>query len=249
MLTASLLRRPDLAKLVRQFSSHVVDSYKVRKTFKPSGAFATAFDSSRLSQEEVINFLGQYDCTHVFRHESILSFLLPSLLKVEKLVLDVLVNIDKYFLEEALRKPWVRERVLDTQSPFEGLRVFAQSPDYYSHERKLDFLAWLLELPAIQEITGHFVKTENVPEDYYDDFDETCKQPSERIRQLFISAHQPRASPLRSALGRYVSHSPSSDSSQKIFRLGLQLPRHRLQKSPPRFGASERLSGDHHHLV
>ena len=187
MLTASLLRRPDLARLVRQFSLHVLYSYQ-GKTFNLNGAFATAFDPSGLSQGEVINFLEQYDHTDISRHDFILSFLLPSLLKVEKLVLDVEISIHSQFLGEALRKAVARERPLDTQPSFEMLKVFAQSPNYYSKGRKLEFLALLLKLPAIQEITGLFVKMEGPHEGYYDDGFDKEKFADSTLKELDSSS-------------------------------------------------------------
>ena len=167
MLTASLLRKPDLAKLVRQFSLHVPRS-RFKECLRANlddGDFATAVDPSGV--EEVINYLGRYDHSHNFRHDFVLSFLLPSLLKVEKLVLDVDIHYHCHFLEEAIRSAVAKERPLDTQQPFGALTVFNQSPRRWHYAREIGSIASLLKLPTIREISGDFIRYEDPPDDYY----------------------------------------------------------------------------------
>ncbi|MCJ1264681.1 hypothetical protein MMC22_004555 [Lobaria immixta] len=179
MLTTSLLRRPDLAELVRQFSLHVMQPSGIRTVDyigpeyvrNDENKLASAVSPLGLSQEEVIDCLGQYDHGHNIHqshHDFILSFLLPSMLNVEKLVLDVQVGAQSPFLKEAIRKAVARESLSDTHPPFEALTVFVQSPHNYEYARELDFIASLLRLPAIQEISGDFTKLEEAPERYYD---------------------------------------------------------------------------------
>lgn len=173
MLTASLLRRPDLAKLVRQFTLDVTQpqvepmQYTSPAMIQIDGVSTRAVDPSRLSQEELINCLGQYDYTHISRHDFILSILLPSMLNVEELVLMVGINIHSHFLEEAIRKAVAGERPLGTQPPFRALTVFDQSPHDNRFARKISFLASLLKLPAIREISGSFDKFEAFPHAYF----------------------------------------------------------------------------------
>lgn len=173
MLTTVLLRRPDLAKLVRRFTLDVTQPqvepmrYISPEMIQIDGVFTTAVDPSRLSQEELINCLGQYDYKHMCRHDFILSFLLPSMLNVEELVLMVGINIQSHFLEDAIRKAVARDRPLGTQPPFRALTVFDQSPHDNRFARKISFIASLLKLPAIREISGSFEKFEPFPHAYF----------------------------------------------------------------------------------
>ncbi|MCJ1270150.1 hypothetical protein MMC22_010046 [Lobaria immixta] len=192
MLTTSLLRRPDLAKLVRQFSLHVAEPKERKpediidpKYVKIDGVVATAVDPSGLSQEEVINCLGQYDHFHISRHDFILSFLLPSMLNVEKLVLDVHINHDSHFLDEAIRNAVARERPLDTQQPFGALTVLDLSPHDKHCARKLNFMGSLLRLPAIREISVHLGKGEPLPRAYLEDDDFDLENfPERTVKEL-----------------------------------------------------------------
>ncbi|MCJ1270461.1 hypothetical protein MMC22_010358 [Lobaria immixta] len=166
MLTTLLLRRPDLAMLVRLFSLHVPRPSRGNEKVQ---AFANAVHPSGISHQELFNCLEVYDCAHGTRHDLILSFLLPSLLKVEKLVLDVYNNSKSHFLKEAIRKAVARERPLDTQRPFEALTVFVYSKHWNSlWAREADFIASLLKLPAIQEISGDLADW-NTPNGHHDD--------------------------------------------------------------------------------
>ena len=174
MLTTSLLRRPDLAKLIRQFSLHVTQPSGIRAVnFKIHRALATSLDPFGLSQEEVVKCLGRCGYPFVSRHDTTLSILLPSMLNVESLVLDVKICIHSHFLEKVIRRAVARKRPLDAQQPFKALTVFDQSSHDVFSSRDVSFMASPLKLPAIQEISGHFDKLERIHKPYYgNEFDE-----------------------------------------------------------------------------
>lgn len=157
ILATSILRWPALGKLVRQFSLHVPKPSKAERhrsinMAKANKDFATAMNLSGLSRAGYINYPGYYDHTRGLRYDFILSFLLPFLLKVEKLLLDVDIDVCAPLCEEAIAK------AIATKRTFEALRVFAHSPRNAQNARPLRFLALLLKLPAIQEISGAYVK-------------------------------------------------------------------------------------------
>ncbi|MCJ1269916.1 hypothetical protein MMC22_009809 [Lobaria immixta] len=166
-LTSLLIRRPDLAGLVRQFTLHV--GRPVTSKFETVG-YDDAFEApkecydrvfiidahaSGLSPEEKINCLDQFSPFHTSYHDFILALLLPALLKVEKLVLDLRIRYDTYYLEEMIRSAACRERSFDTQPLFEKLTVFVHSHNSLN-ARSPGFIASLLKLPAIQKISGGF---------------------------------------------------------------------------------------------
>ncbi|MCJ1266019.1 hypothetical protein MMC22_005901 [Lobaria immixta] len=173
MLTTSLLRRPDLAKLVRHFSLHATQPSGIIASIKIRGASATLFDPLGLSQEEVVSCLARCGYPFVSRHDTTLSILLPSMLNVESLVLDVKICIHSHFLEKVIRRAVARKRPLDAQQPFKTLTVFDQSSHDVFSSRDVSSMASLLKLPAIQKISGNFDKLERIRKPYYEnDFDE-----------------------------------------------------------------------------
>lgn len=110
-----------------------------------------------LSKEEVNNRLRKLSQTHRCHHDLILALLLPSLLKVERIVLDLKFSVHTHYLERMIQKAARRERSFDIQPPFEGLKVFVHSPDYqYPFERSISIIASLIKFPAIQEISAWF---------------------------------------------------------------------------------------------
>ncbi|MCJ1265879.1 hypothetical protein MMC22_005761 [Lobaria immixta] len=192
-LASLLIRRPDLAGLVRHFTLHVLGpSWRVvdqpeefnepaalegrvsPELFKVDQAFATAATASILSIEEKINCLGQFSPTHKSYYDLILALLLPALLKVEKLVLDLDIEWDTYYFEQMIRRAACREKPFNIRPPFEALTIFFH-PHHGSEAfiprsnaltpRSTGFIASLLKLPAIQEISGSF----EMPWDIEDD--------------------------------------------------------------------------------
>ena len=114
-----------------------------------------------LSKGEKVNCLGQFSHTHKSYHDLILALLLSVLLKVERLVVDLKIGFDMksgfdtYYLDQLLQRAAHMERPFDIQPPFEALTVFIHSHDLFNH-RTTSFIASLLKLPAIREISGGF---------------------------------------------------------------------------------------------
>lgn len=88
-------------------------------------------------------------------------------------MLNVKICIHSHFLEKVIRRAVARERPLDAHQPFKALTVFDQSSHDVFSSRDVSFMASLLKLPAIQEISGNFEKLERIRKSYYEnDFDE-----------------------------------------------------------------------------
>ncbi|MCJ1268917.1 hypothetical protein MMC22_008805 [Lobaria immixta] len=136
---------------------------------KVDQAFATPFNSWSLSKEQKINCLAQFNDTHNSYYDLVLALLLPALLNVEKLVLDLNSSFDTDYLEQMMRRAACREKPFDTQLPFEALRVFVHSYERCSL-RSTSFLASLLKLPAIQEISGAFKYSLDVEDNNHSEF-------------------------------------------------------------------------------
>ena len=160
ILATSILRCPALGELVRQFSLHVpkpskAERHRSIKMAKANKDFATAMHLSGFSQGGYINYPEFYNHTRGLRYDFILSFLLPFLPKVEKLLLDVDIDVFAPLCEKAIAK------AITTKTAFEALRVFVHSPRNEQNARPLRFLALLLKLPAIQEISGAYERFED----------------------------------------------------------------------------------------
>lgn len=201
-LTSLLIRKPDLAGLVRHFTFHIVnlesgarfgastsdsessggfeyseddecrrdseyseepegfeelkDSEEVEE-YKVDQALKTAVSTWNLPEEEENNWLRQLSCTRKRRHDSSLALLLPTLLKVEKVILDLKTGHVTHYLERMMERAARKERPFDIgQPPFEALTVFAFPQQFNKRKHSINFLACLLKLPAIQEISGGF---------------------------------------------------------------------------------------------
>lgn len=205
-LTSLLIRKPDLAGLVRHFTLHTVnleygnshdsessgdseysedteysgdleyseelegseefeesEGHASPKHGKVDQALKTAVSAWNLSEEEEDDWLRQLGRTRKCRHDSSLALLLPALLKVEKVILDLKTGHDTHYLERMMGRAARKERPFDIgQPPFEALTVFA-CPQNQFNKRKhsINFLACLLKLPAIQEISGGFKSKRN----------------------------------------------------------------------------------------
>ena len=146
--------------LVRHFTLHVTElSGRVAFYAEESveDAFTAITSALNLSNEEKINCMGQFGPTHKSHYDLILALLLPALLKVEKLVLDLDIGWDTYYLEQMMRRAASREKPFDIRPPFESLTVFVHSYEGFC-ARSTGFIASLLKLPAIREISGGFQK-------------------------------------------------------------------------------------------
>lgn len=171
-LASLLIRRSDLAALVRHFTLH--DSQRSRMEVKSlvertesevrvspgivedDQAFRIAVNALSLSKKEKDNWLRDLSHDQEYHHDAILALLLPALPKVEEVVLDWRVGLgfDTRHLERMMRRAGRRDRPFNIQPPFQALTVFASSHDMYSQSPS--FIASLLKLPAIREISGRF---------------------------------------------------------------------------------------------
>lgn len=213
-LTSLLIRKPDLAGLVRNFTLHTVNAeygnsydsessgdsessedsedsgdfegceedeepeeeeepeeleesgesegHASPKRGKVDQALKTAVSAWNLSEEEESDWLRQLSRTRKSRHDSVLALLLPALLKVEKVVLDLRIGQDTHYLGRMINRAARKERPFDIQQPFEALTVFACPRNQFNKQKhSIDFLASLLKLPAIREISGGFRSKRN----------------------------------------------------------------------------------------
>lgn len=163
-----LIRRPDLARLVRNFSFHCESSPPEPVRLNPleepeeseeevnarlgkvDQAFKTAVSAWSLSKEDEDWCLRQLiPANDDWDPDVILALLLPVLLRLEKL--DVFW--DFYYYAPYLKKMFQRadrERPFDIHPPFQALTAF----HIQCTEQTPDFFALLLKLPAIQVISG-----------------------------------------------------------------------------------------------
>lgn len=171
-LATLLLRRSDLARLIRHFTFRLLghlwmetgpfvesegsehseeleepeasETHVNLKTVKVDRAFKTAVKASSLSKEEN-NKLRKLSSTHKRHHGLILALVLPTLLKLEKLVLDLQVICNTQHLEQMVRRVACRERPFDIRPPFEALTVFVHLNERFS-AGSMDVIASLLKL-------------------------------------------------------------------------------------------------------
>lgn len=173
-LASLLIRRPDLASLVRQFRFHHCypaygfgcagcagcpfsydpeleesDDFEGPEAIKADPAFLTAFNAWNLSTKERKPWLRRFDCTYEDDHEFFIALLLPSLLNLEKLDLDFELETSTPFITRIMRKAAHRRRPFNIQPPFKALTVFIQPRNI-----GVDTIASLQKLPAIQKISG-----------------------------------------------------------------------------------------------
>ena len=112
-----------------------------------------------MSRAEEIEWLGDLNFNEKHYHDPILALLLPALCKVEKLVLDLKIGI---YVKRVMRRAANRDSPFDVfpftiHPPFEALTFFACPHDLYAASPS--FIASLLQLPSIQEISGGFGNT------------------------------------------------------------------------------------------
>lgn len=210
-LTSLLIRKPDLAGLVRHFTLHTVNpEYGHSSDSESSGdsessedsecseyskeleeaeedeepeeleesgeseglaspkrgrvdqTLKTAVSAWNLSEEEENDWLRQLSRTRKSRHNAVLALLLPALLKLEKVVLELRIGQDTHYLGWMINRAARKERPFDIQQPFEALAVFACPHNQFNKKKHtIDFLASLLKLPAIREISGGFKSKRN----------------------------------------------------------------------------------------
>lgn len=188
--TSLLIRKLDLAALVRTFTfcsqrpDEFEDFYDSEGPREPERseeqilpnfvevdqAFKTVVEASSSSNQEEIEWLRKLSHPHEGDHDLILALLLPTLLNVRQVALDLKFDGCTYQLEEMVRRAVRRERPFDIQRPFEALKVFQYSHVTFN-EGGLSFIASLLKLPAIQEISADI----GTPSDNFDEDGFVCK--------------------------------------------------------------------------
>lgn len=135
----------------------------------------------------------------------------------------------RYWVEYKLPRTDDTERRLQGEAVRYSAKAFVHSHDELD-TRSTGFIASLLKLPAIQEISGRF-EASRIVESEDDSSGEDEVIPSDKNR-------------LRTESGRSGSHSPSSHSSQDFVLQCLFAPLYRFPRGTPRFGASEKLPGE-----
>ncbi|MCJ1465253.1 hypothetical protein MMC07_003869 [Pseudocyphellaria aurata] len=177
-----LASRPDLVGLVRSFTLRVVPtrrkhidglkrserSFNLRDLEEPeeklrpkAGTVDRALESGvtalRISEQEEKHWTREQS-PHKAHHDVVLASLLPTLTKMERLVLDLDSRYKTGHLEHLIQRAFTREPPFDTQEPFKALSVFV-NPHEMKKTLSTDFLALLLKLPAMQQICGNFGNT------------------------------------------------------------------------------------------
>ncbi|MCJ1461645.1 hypothetical protein MMC07_000242 [Pseudocyphellaria aurata] len=177
-LTALLLRRPDLAGLVRCLT--LWDTVQACEESEDSGgpecceesedpgeskgrvsseavevdlAFKTAINALSVSKVEADIWLREIDDRGGCHPEVILAFLLPALPNVERLVLSFERYFATNYLDRIIRRAACREKPFDTRPAFEALKVFVYPRKFPGKEMSPSCFAALVKLPAIQEIS------------------------------------------------------------------------------------------------
>ena len=162
-LASLLIRRPDLARLVRHIDLEFGGPLPSERTAsleelasprlaELDQAFTTIANASTLSKEEKIGYLEGYCISHACPDDLILALLLPALVMVEELELYLNISLN---LEQMMGRAVRGLKPFDIQPTFAALTVFIFSCDMY-HALSTDFMASLLKLPAIRYISGGF---------------------------------------------------------------------------------------------
>ncbi|MCJ1461951.1 hypothetical protein MMC07_000551 [Pseudocyphellaria aurata] len=173
-----LASRPDLAGLVRSLTLHVVNpsstrpkhidelkqserSFNLRDLEEPEAgtvdqALESGVNAQRVSEQKEKQMREQ--SPHKAHQDVVLASLLPSLTKMERLVLYLDTRYNTGHLEHLIRRAFSRESPFDIQEPFKALSVFV-NPHEMKKTLSTDFLALLLKLPAMQQICGNFGDT------------------------------------------------------------------------------------------
>ncbi|MCJ1267269.1 hypothetical protein MMC22_007154 [Lobaria immixta] len=162
-LASLLIRRPDLARLVRHFDLDFGEPLPSERTAyseelasprlaELDHAFATIANASTLSKEEKISYLEGYCTAHACPDDLILALLLPALVMLEELGLYLNISLN---LEQTMGRAVRGLKPFDIQPTFAALTAFIFSCDMY-HALSTDFIASLLKLPAIRYISGGF---------------------------------------------------------------------------------------------
>lgn len=176
-LTSLLIRKPDLARHVRNFTLQTVKSKLVLSQSSASGdahhseesdaitkpgkvdpAFKAAVRAWNLFKEEENDWLTALSEPRECHHGSFLALLLPALPKLEKLVISLGIWDDIHHLKGVIKLAVRKEKRFGIQLPFQALTVFVCPQNQFNKKEKysINFLVALLKLPAIREISGGF---------------------------------------------------------------------------------------------
>ncbi|MCJ1467715.1 hypothetical protein MMC07_006340 [Pseudocyphellaria aurata] len=169
-----MIQRPDLARLVRSFTVHVIpvddddaslslysrsripdEPYEVgsEKVRVGNRVFETAVSALELSREEENAWMQRLRLKNRKRYADLMiALLLPALLKVEKLILDLRYEFATFDLGRIIQRAIRRKRPFDVQPLFEALKVIDTHDWYIIQTRGL--MASLLQLPAIEVISS-----------------------------------------------------------------------------------------------
>ena len=159
-LAGLLIRRPDLAGHVREFTLRLADvtalpedfkEFKEREESNVNQAFLTAINEWKLSKENKKIWLSEFDYPRNCCSDLYIALLLPSLLNVQKLVFDCDVASNTPHLADMMRRAARGARPFKTQPPFKWLTVFV---DKSFNPWGTLIIASLLKLPAIREISS-----------------------------------------------------------------------------------------------
>lgn len=209
-LASLLIRRPELAGLVRNFTFlkrwkdfEDLEPGKSKECMRPETVtvdqmFKTAVNAPSLSKKEEKFLLRHLNRINECHYDLILALLLPFLLKMKKLVLDLEDDLPTPHLHWMMRRAARREKPFHIHPPFEALTAFV----YINHNfnpRNTSFVPSLLTLPAIQIISED---ARNLSY-HYDDKDNILtrlKGSSSRLTSLNLIGHELRKTYIRHIL-------------------------------------------------
>jgi len=163
-LASLLLRRPDLACLVRHWtmrpdcstgggSKRVERAAREVETVDVDRTFTDAVRASSHSSEEENEWLRHISWKD--HADSILALILPALVKLEKL--DIMLQDDSKYFARMIQRAGVPEKLFDTKPAFQHLREIMHTYHDDKYGMSVDYTAMFLHLPAIRGIYAHRV--------------------------------------------------------------------------------------------
>ncbi|MCJ1470287.1 hypothetical protein MMC07_008932 [Pseudocyphellaria aurata] len=163
-IASVLMQRPELARLVRNFTLRVVgpdksvelpssDESVYPHSVPVDETLETAINAWGLSTESKTEWRRILSRAHLVHLDLVLALLLPGLPKLERLVLNLETNYDTRFFKEMADRVLRREEPSDTQTPLETLTSFVNKSAYLK-PFSFDYMALLLRLFACNETGG-----------------------------------------------------------------------------------------------
>lgn len=169
-LTSLLLKRPDLAQRVRQFTLRghrdcwhggVEPRDAAAECIEVDSVFRIAIKASSHSEAEEKQWL--MHLSWLEHCDAVLALLLPALVKLEKL--DLILTDDLPYFERMIRRASRREKPFDKQPAFQLLKDFMHTYDDYIYGLDPRYISPVMLLPSIRAIYGYRVGSENEEED------------------------------------------------------------------------------------